>query len=451
MSEGKGRGGVHDVREYGARGDGTAADGTAMQAAIDACSAAGGGVVRVPPGRYVTGTLQLRDGVTFRVEAGAAVLGSTDIADYDPEIAAFVDGTGVRRGDALICARDAVDVAVEGSGVIDGRGAGFRERRPMLLRFLQCRGVRVSGVTLKDAAAWVHHYLRCEDVRIHAVTVRSRCNKNNDGLNLDGCRRVRVSDCHFSSGDDALTLKSTSPARCEDVVITNCLLNSDCNGLKFGTESIGGFRNVSITNCVVYDTRLCGITVATVDGGDLEDVVISNITMRNVGAAFFLRRGRRAYHLPEGTEDRPVGILRGVVLKNIQARGVDPTGSSILGLPEAPVEDVVLEGIRIVSNGGGTAEDAAREVPRQPARYPQYEQWGTLPAWALYCRDVRGLRVRDFLCECAGEDARPAVVCEGIDDVRFDDVRTPDGRGDAAIRLRGEAAGILVDGIPPER
>ena len=198
---------------------------------------------------------------------------------------------------------------------------------------------------------------------VRGVRVVSHCNGNNDGINLDGCSRVVVSDCHFSCEDDAFTLKCTTERPCRDVVVTNCLFQSNCNGIKFGTESIGGFENVTISNCVVYDTRLCGITVATVDGAFLRDVQISNITMRNVGGAIFVRLGSRGYHLPKDVKPRPVGHLKRLVLRDIQATGVDRIGSAVLGMPGHPIEEVTLENISIVSSGGGTRGGSIAGVP----------------------------------------------------------------------------------------
>ena len=289
------------------------------------------------------------------------LLGSKDIADYTA-LMEFRDAVGTDRGQALIFAHRKENVTIEGRGTIDGQGEGFKDPRPMILRFLECRVVTVTEITLKDSAAWVQHYLGCEDVMIRGVRVDSNCNGNNDGINLDGCQRVVVSDCHFSAGDDAFTLKCTTHRPCRDIVVTNCLFKSDCNGIKFGTESIGGFENVTISNCVVYDTRLCGITVATVDGAFLQDVLISGITMRNVGGAIFVRLGSRGYHLPKEVKSRPVGHLRRLVIRDVQATGVDRIGSAIIGMPDHPIEDVTVENVRILSEGGGHGRGSGQAV-----------------------------------------------------------------------------------------
>lgn len=384
-----------------------------LQPEIDRVHEAGGGVVRVPPGLHETGTLFLRSRVELHLEPGAVLLGSRDPAAYSDAVEGFRDAVGSDRGRALIVAHHCEDVAITGGGTIDGQGAGFGGHRPMLLRFIDCRGVRVRDVRLKDSAAWVQHYLRCDDVLVSGVRVDSHANGNNDGINLDGCSRVRVSDCRFDCGDDALTLKCTTSAPCRDITITNCVLQSDCNGIKFGTESVGGFENITISNCVIHDTRLCGITVATVDGAFLRDVLISNITMRDVGCGLFVRLGSRGLNLPPGT-NRPVGSLERVTIRDVQGRITGSHGNAVLGLPGHPIRDLRLENVHLLSPGGGTAEEALREVPEIPEEYPQFDKWGRLPAHGLFVRHVHRLTVRDFRSEPGQADARPATRFEKV-------------------------------------
>ena len=254
-------------------------------------------------------------------------------------------------------------------------------------------------------------------MHLHGLTVRSLCNANNDGIDLDACEKVRISDCDIISGDDAIVLKSTTEKPCQDVTITNCVLRSECNALKLGTESVGGFRNINISNCAVYDTALSGIALEMVDGGVLENVNVSNITLNNVKSAIFLRLGNRARPIFEGAPKRPVGWFHNVTIRNVFANGADSIGCAIVGLPDRPMENVRLQNIQVDYQGGGTEEDLTREVPERADAYPEYINFGTLPAYAFYCRHVRGLRLENVHVSCKTPDRRPAVVCDGVERV----------------------------------
>lgn len=403
-----------------------AALAASLQQQIDVCHAAGGGEIVIPPGRYLTGGLQLRSNVHLHFSPGAVLVGSDSIADYVGSHL-FVDAVGAERGHALIYAQDAVNIGLSGSGIIDGNGRTFAEKkhRPMLLRFVRCSGLRIRDLTLKDSAAWVQHYLDCEDVVIDGVTVDSRHCSNNDGINLDGCRRVTMANCRISAKDDAITLKTTTAAICQNIAITNCVLTSECNGIKIGTESKSAFQNITIVNCTLHRVRLCGIEILSVDGAEIDRVNISNIIMDHVGGAFFLRLGQR------GLNERIAhpGTMRNISLTNLTAfinddlpaAKINPqwevahgarSPSSIMGLPGHPIENVYLGNIAIHHIGTGTAEDAVRPVEEKPAEYPQWERWGPLPAWGLYVRHARNVTGRDLRFSLQAPDARPCIQSE---------------------------------------
>ena len=254
-----------------------------------------------------------------------------------------------------------------------------------MIRLISCRGVAVTDVTLKDSPMWVQHYLACDGVRIEGITVRSKVNSNNDGIDIDGCQRVRIANCEISSGDDAIVLKSTLDRPCQDVVISNCVLSSDCNAFKLGTESNGGFQNIALSNCTIYDTRLAGLALELVDGGLLEGVSVSNVVMHRVNCPIFVRLGDRARPFKANTAKPGVGQLRNVNISHVQADGANGIGCSITGLPEHPAEDISLEDVRLMFVGGGKDQDAQRDVPENPDRYPECSMLGSLPAYGLYC------------------------------------------------------------------
>ena len=320
-----------DPHEYGATGDGKRPDTTAVQSAIDAAASVGGGCVYLHNGRFLCGALRLKSNVTLHIESGAVLLGSPQIEDFPEQPSAYPSRSSeiyTRR--SLIFAEKAENVAIEGGGIIDGQGAsaafhhpGMTEGdRPLLLRFSECRKVRVKDVTLRDSAMWVQNYLACENVLIDGITVASRVNVNNDGIDIDDCTNVRIANCNIWCGDDAICLKSTSPRGCRNVVVDNCTISTLCNAVKLGTDSTGGFENITITNCAVYDTGISGIALECVDGGTLERVVVSNMVMDKVGCAIFLRLGNRG----RGMQQPVPGKLRNIIISNVVATRVGGIG-----------------------------------------------------------------------------------------------------------------------------
>jgi polygalacturonase len=419
---------LYDVRDYGAKPDGKTLCTTSIQKAIDVCSQSGGGTVYLPPGTFLSGTIYFKAGVTLRLAAGSTLLGSTDLKDYPPTVQAFRSYTDNYTDKSLIYGENVDHIAITGEGTIDGRGASFEgpyKVRPYMIRFIQCRNVTVKDVTIKDSPMWVQHFLACDDVRITGITVRSLVNHNNDGIDIDSCRRVIISDCNINSGDDAIVLKSTSARVCRDVAISNCVLSSRCNALKMGTESNGGFENIVITGCSIYDTRLAGIALEIVDGGTMDRVVVSNITMNKVGAPIFVRLGSRARVFRKDMEKPAIGVLRNVTISNIEATGANPTGCAISGLPEAKIENLTLSNVRLSFEGGGTKAEAAREIPEKPADYPEYSMFGKLSAYGLYCRHVKGLKLFNVQLQLEKPDRRHAVVFEDVEDAMIDCLDAP--------------------------
>ena len=195
------RGPAH-VYDYGAAGDGKKLDTAAIQSAIDSCAKAGGGKVYLHNGTFLSGTIHLKSNVSLCIEAGVTLLGSKSLDDY--------------AGDSIIYAEGAANIAVLGRGVVDGQGAAFEldKKRPFLIRFERCENVAVKDMALRDSSAWAQMYRACEGVNIDGISVDSRVNRNNDGLNIDNCRKVCVSNCRISSGDDALVLKSIGGHGC---------------------------------------------------------------------------------------------------------------------------------------------------------------------------------------------------------------------------------------------
>jgi polygalacturonase len=419
---------VINVTTAGVAGDGTTLNTARIQKAIDDCSAAGGGTISFPPGRYLTGTIQLKSEVTLRLEKDATLLGSTDAADYrnlDP----FIDGNGHPLGHALIVAVDARNVGIEGGGAVDGQSPALKKKqnpyvmRPFLVRWVRCTNVTVRDVHLVNPGAWTLDFFQTKGAVIEGVTIRSRDlgMPNNDGIDIDSSEHLRVRNCDVISGDDALVIKSTSRSRpSRDIVVKRCRLSTRTNAIKLGTESIGGFEDISVSDCQVTNTKMSGIALYTVDGGDLRNVAISDITMDGVIVPISIRLGARLKTFREGDQTRPApGKLRDVTIKNVSAKNIGMIGILINGVPGFPVQALTLENIRLALPGGGTAEDAKVQLPEKEKAYPEFDVFGkTMPAYGIYARHVRGIKFQNVRTSLIKPDARPATVLIDVEDVK---------------------------------
>jgi len=408
-----------NIVNYGAKGDGSTLNTKSIQSAIDACANEGGGIVYFPAGKYLSGTLFLKSYITLYLDVGAVLVGSKNLDDYPVTISKVRSYTDDYTDKSLLYGEGLEHIAIVGQGTMDGNGGSFPKGfpykiRPYMMRIINCKKVQVKDVTIINSPMWVQHYLACEDVNIDGISVNSRVNWNNDGIDIDGCNNVRISNCHIISGDDAICLKSTLDKPCNNVTITNCVLSSTCNAFKMGTETNGGFQNITLSNCTIYDTPLAGIALELVDGGTLDQVSISNVTMNNVGAAIFIRLGNRARPFNEKMAKPGMGKLSNVIISNVLATNVGNTGCSITGLPGYPVKNISLDNIHITFQGGGTQELVNREIPEVPEDYPEYSMFGKLPAYGFYCRHAENLTFNNVELDFTEPDVRPAIVCDDI-------------------------------------
>jgi len=400
----------------GASGDGLTINTTALQAAIDACSAGGGGILHFPAGRYVTGTLELKDNVMLHLDADATIMGSTNAADYlnlDP----FIDGSGSKMGYALIVAVGAQHVGLEGPGTIDGRGKAVKaaqahyDIRPFLVRWVKCQDVTVKDVHLINSGAWTMNFFQSQNALVTGVEIRSLGLVNNDGIDLDSCAHIDIKGCNINSGDDAICLKATSPVPCRDITAEDCQLQTRCNAIKLGTESLGDFTHIRVSHCQIRDTHLSGIALNSVDGSHLTDVVISDITMDRVTVPITLRLGARLKVFRTGDQPKPPGILRDVTIRNVRATGTGPVGMLINGLPGHPIENLTLENISLEVPGGGTTADAAVVLPEKPSAYPEWNMFGkTIPVYGIYLRHAQGVTLKNVHLATVKADARPPYL-----------------------------------------
>lgn len=435
----------YNIVDYGAKSDSTVLSTSALQQAIDDCSAAGGGRVVVPAGMYKIGTVVLKSNVHLFLEQGATLYGSTNLKDYLPMKSDYVSLRTHTTTIQLIYADKVRNVRIDGSGTIDGRGRAFKKlswndegiTRPHLLRFIQSEDIVVKDITLKNSGCWMQHYLACDRLLIDGIKVFNRNNYNNDALDLDGCHEVIVTKMIADSDDDGITLKSTSPRLCENIRIADCIVSSHCNAVKLGTETNGGFRNINISGIVVkpsYDQQekffgqwigSSAISLEIVDGGVLENVNVSDITVEGTESPIFIRLGNRGRGYLSGGANMEtivpidhVGQINGIHLDNIQVRNAGSMGCSITGLPGHLVENVWLSNITIHHKGGISSDEMAKieESVRdeKEKEYPEATMWGNLPAKGFYVRHARNIKFSNIQVLTDESDTRPEIVCEDV-------------------------------------
>jgi polygalacturonase len=460
--------GIFDIRDYGAVGDGESLDSPSVNRAIDACHVAGGGVVYAPPGVYLSGTIVLKSNVTLYLEAGATILGSTNLSDYTSFKGP--DAPGDANQKHLIFARDAENVGLAGPGRIDGQGPAFwipsgraippvsehwrdvatYDWKPLprpspMLEFYNCRHLRLEDVRIENAPGWTLRPIQCEHVVIRGIAIKNPViGPNTDGIDVTCCREVFISDCLIDTGDDAICLKSEvhyggKPHVSKNITITNCVLTCCCNGLKFGTGTFGGFENIVFSNSVIFNEDvdpnarvIAGIALEMVDGGWIDGVMVSNIRMQRVRTPIFIRRGAR-HSSPDGAP----GGLRGVMIDNVHATGA-LLASSITGVAGFPVEDVTLSNIRIDSTEAGRAEWMPRAVPEASKGYPEARMFGRLP--------VHGLRLRNIEFKAPSTEELPAVECNDTQDMEIENLRSTPPIGTQPILKLVQTKDVCVRG-----
>jgi hypothetical protein len=487
IGKGPGKGpvlGCFDVKNYGATGNGSVLDSAAINRAIDDCHALGGGLVFVPPGTYLCGTVVLKSNITLYLEAGATLLGSKNLADYTPqslspnpsEKTVFTHDIRDTSELHLVFARDAENIGLGGPGKIDGQGSAYwqpsgRAKRPAedgwrdviafdwkagrrpspMLEFYNCRNLRIEDVRIENSAGWTLRPICCDNVFIRGISIKNPVyGPNTDGLDPTCCRNVFISDCLIDTGDDAICLKSEDPYGggirvSKNITITNCVLSGCCNGLKFGTSTYGGYENIMFTNSVIFNDDvslnsrvIAGIALEMVDGGSIEGVIISNIRMQRVRTPIFIHRGNR-----HARADGTPGILRGVMIENIHATEAVLT-SSITGLDGFDVEDVALSGIRIDTDEAGKAEWMKRTISEAPEAYPESRMFGRLPSYGFYCRHVKGLRLRQVEFKAAAGEERPAIFCDDVKDLEISGLRSTPTTGVQPFIKLVQTGGALI-------
>ncbi|MBI1932760.1 MAG: right-handed parallel beta-helix repeat-containing protein [Ignavibacteriales bacterium] len=450
----------YNVVDFGAKRDGITDNTEIINSVIETASKNGGGTIYFPAGDYLSFTIRLKSKITIYLEQGARLIANkeTDTEGYDlPEENAwykkYQDFGHSYWKNSLIFGDSLHDISIMGNGTIWGKGLYSYDKPEIKGSGNKAVGLKnCVNVTIKDISILHGGHFCILATGVDNLTINNvRADADRDGFDIDCCKNVIISDCLINSPtDDGLCLKSSFAlgyARfTENVTITNCQIfgfdhGSLLNGtftkefkdedpnvnhcitgrLKFGTESNGGFRNIAVSNCVFEHSR--GFCLESADGGIIEDIVIDNITMRDItDTPFFIRLNARM----RGPENVPIGVCRRISISNLNVYDVGGRPKSpelgacmIMGIPEHYIEDLSLSNIRIYFRGGGKKESVDKEVPQNIDSYPDPYRWNAMPAYGFYFRYVKGLKVKDIIIKTIENDERPGFVLDNVNDAEF--------------------------------
>ena len=439
----------YNVKNYGAKGDGISMDGSAINKTIDEAAQAGGGTVYFPAGNYLSGSIHLKSNICLYIGQGATLIASTDLTQFDkPEKSIndiYQDYGHSHFHNSFIWGENLHDISIIGAGRIWGKGLVRNGRKGdenpnKSISLLMCSNVIIRDISILHGGWFAILATGVDNLTLDNLKIDT----NRDGFDIDCCKNVKVSNCFVNSPfDDGICLKSSFAlgyARStENVTISNCQVSGYVEGtlldgtfirndpenpsptgrIKFGTESNGGFKNITITNCVFDDCR--GFALESVDGAQLENITISNITMRDIGnAPIFIRLGARM----RGPDSVPIGECRRIIINNIVAYNVDgKQGAIISGLPGHYIQDVQLSNIRIYYKGGGEKDAVNRTVPEFEKNYPEPDNWKTMPSYGVYFRHVKDLKMHDVQVSYLKDDYRPPFILDDVKGAIFYDIQ----------------------------
>jgi len=387
----------YNIKNYGAVGDGKTNDAAAIQKAINACSAAGGGQVVVPAGHvFLSGPFDLKSFVDFHVEGGATVLASPDEKLYTKS--AFRENKG--EGTIWIGGEKLEQVSITGTGILDGNGISFMgeeisdsyvlkpfnviDPRPHLLTLIGCKKLNIDGVTFQNSAYWTVHVIGCNDVTISNITLLNSIKiRNSDGIDIDHSKNVRITNCYIESGDDCICLKNRREfeeyGACENIVISNCTMTSSSCAIKIGSENMDRISHVLINNCNIRNSNR-GIGIQNRDEGTVSDVIFSNLTIESKlfsdvwwgkSEPIYITAYPRAtannkdagWRLPKGQTKGFVGAVKDIYFSNIRCKGEG--GVYISGESQDKISNIYFDQVSVLMNK--TTKEAGGVYDRRPS------------------------------------------------------------------------------------
>lgn len=438
---------LYDVKKMGAAANGKKDDSAVIQKAIDTCSKNGGGVVYLGKGIFLSGGIVLKDHVELHISSDATLLGSAEMEKFNKDYK-FNHGEPVR---SFIHADGAHHIAITGSGKIDGNGHLFKSGgsysvRPWLIQLRGCTDVRIENTLLTNSAVWACWLLQCVRVKVDGLRIENPISPNRDGIDIDGCRDVTISNCNINTEDDSIAFKvSVKGYPCKDIVITNCILSSRCAAIRFGPDAIDNIENVTISNCVIRNTKLNGIKIQEAMGGTIRNITFSNIVMDDVRGPISIRVA--GWKL-ESNEPAPFeindnnwenGKLQNILFDNIQATTPkDNICISITGTTKTRPQQITFSNIDFTFTGGGTAQQGARrDVPDLDRHYPEMYIFGDLPAYAIYMHHVSNIVLHNVQLRLQADDLRPAIVCDDAVDLELSACKIAGSKNaESVIRLQ---------------
>lgn len=335
-----------------------------IQDAINKCASQGGGRVIIPVGEFFTGAIKLKSNVELYLESGAILKASAHKADYL---------VGDRQYTRLIVAENASEISITGKGTILGtgekdggvkRGVDLKmpEFRPGLIEFNAVRNIKIEDVLLKHSDFFALSLNKCEDVLINNITIRNNYfHPNSDGIDPAECRNVIISNCNIISGDDCICLKNGG----ENIIISNCILSTPSSAIKFGTSTEKTFTKINVNNCIIYNSMV-GIGIFMKDGGMVNDVSFSNITIEDIQDTSLVNTGIIHQQVPvyididKRTEDSPLGVVKNIRFSNISINSYNSI--LIQGMIKQPVEDLFMD--KIYFNVSRPFDFSTRKKPK---------------------------------------------------------------------------------------
>lgn len=430
---------TYNIVDFGAKPDTSVLNTKAIQTAIDLCNKNGGGEVVVPIGVYKTGTIVLKDNVTLYLAKGAKLLGSGKLADYFL-LDSITTNNFTHPWRGLVAAYKAKNIKIYGEGEINGNGLApefacypipnhpqnhwHKPPRPSMVFLWACEDVDIDGIKLREGATWGMRLYECKDVYLHNLDMYNHVNANNDGIDIDACSDVRVSDCVIDSDDDGLCLKSLSKTPTQRVTVTNCIISSKCNAFKIGNESHGGFFDITVSNCIIrrsiekneYDPNrgynfTGGIGVVAQNGANCERVLFSNITIEKYATPIYVVNKVDMRDAVKGIEVKDTAQVKHVKFNNITILGDPNTTCLILGYPNKPVKHIELSNITFQQRGG--LDSIPTLITENPVNnYPfggAFKQ-KQLPSACFFIMDAEDVMVSNLYLDSELPENREKVV-----------------------------------------